>query len=106
MHVSPKPRKKTSKKRNILSKKNEKILDFIVDFVIILVPLTLLPQIYVIWVNGDTEGVSMATWALQFVLTIPLVIYDIVHRVHKLALMHVLLTTGFLLIVIGLLVKG
>lgn len=43
-------------------------------------PLTVLPQIYSIFTSHSAQGVSLATWALIFVVTFPWILYGIAHR--------------------------
>ena len=57
-----------------------RLLDKIVMVVAIVFPFTTLPQIYKIWVFKNVAGVSLTTWSLFFILSIPFLIYGIVHK--------------------------
>lgn len=96
-------RKSITKKKKV---KQNKLLDFFVDAAVIIAPLSLLPQLYSVWVNGSAAGVSLATWLLTFLITVPLIAYDMNHKALKLVFMHSLIATISLGIVIGILVAN
>lgn len=76
-------------------------LDYIVDIAVLLAPISLVPQLLRIWQSSDTSGVSMLTWLMTLLITLPLIIYDIKHGVLKLAFMH----SSIVLICLGIVVK-
>ena len=86
------------------SKKKFHPIDLIVDVAVVVAPLSLLPQLVVIWKDGATAGVSMATWALTLLITIPLIIYDMKYRAYKLVLMHSSIVVICFGIVLGLMI--
>ncbi|MBT4856294.1 PQ-loop repeat-containing protein [bacterium] len=58
-------------------KTKDKILDGIVSFICIIFPLTTIPQVKKIWMEQNVEGISLLTWVLYLVFTIPLIAYAI-----------------------------
>ncbi len=43
-------------------------------------PFTVLPQIYTIFSTHSAAGVSLLTWALIFIVTLPWVFYGLAHK--------------------------
>ena len=76
-------------------------LDYVVDLAVLLAPLSLVPQLFKIWQSGDTSGVSIVTWLMTLLITLPLIAYDIKHGVLKLAFMH----TSIVVVCFGIVVK-
>lgn len=91
------------KKKNSRNKES-KTLALFVDVAVIVAPLSLLPQLYVVWVEEKSAGVSLTTWLLTFLITVPLIAYDVNHKATKLVFMHTLIAVISLGIVLGLLV--
>lgn len=92
---------------NVKSSRSEsRLLGLLVDICIIVSPLSLLPQLFRVWLSSDVNGVSVYTWLLTFLATMPLIIYDIKHKVIKLAIMHLMIATISLGIAIGVIVRG
>lgn len=82
----------------------QSFLDVIVDLAVIFAPLSLLPQLIIVWRDGSNAGVAVSTWLLTGVLTLPLILYDVSHKAYKLILMHTLIVLISFGIVIGILV--
>lgn len=51
-------------------------LDLITNICSVVLPFTTLDQLYLIYVKGETAGVSAITWFLYGVLSLPLVVYS------------------------------
>lgn len=81
------------------------VLDLVIDIAVVLAPLSLLPQLILVWRDGSNAGVSMYTWLFTALLTLPLILYDLSHRAYKLIVMHVLIVLISIGIVAGLLVR-
>lgn len=67
-------------KRKFVDKNKDGVDDrlySISEFCAVILPFTTLDQLYIIYIQGKTEGVSMLTWFLYGVLTIPLFLYSI-----------------------------
>ncbi|MBR9677544.1 hypothetical protein GOV04_05360 [Candidatus Woesearchaeota archaeon] len=79
-----------------------RFLDELVNIIAILFPITMIPQMWGIWVNKQTSGVSAITWVGFFILTIPLLAYAYVHKEKKLFLMYSLFIVAYIFILIGL----
>ena len=87
-------------------KKKFIILDKMVDIISVIFPFTVLPQIYEIWINKNTEGVSLVTWSLFLLLTLPLFFYAYVHKEKKLALMYGLFNVFYVILLISVFVDS
>lgn len=69
----------------------------------VILPLTTLPQLYTIYVDRITDGVSIITWISYTILTIPIFIYSLKRKELPLILLNgiwILVNIG---IVVGLL---
>ena len=81
-------------------------LDKLTFVVGIVGPFTVLPQIYSIFSTQSAAGVSLVTWFLIFLMTIPWILYGIAHK-NKLILTCFALWGFFdLLVVIGVILYG
>jgi len=67
-------------------------------------PLATVPQIVEIYFRKNVSGISLLSWSLYFLLTIPLILYAVVHKEKPLILMYSI--NGFfnLSVVIGIFV--
>ena len=83
-----------------------KWLENLVGVIALVYPLSAIPQIIEIWMNKNVEGVSLLTWSLFLVLTIPLIIYAIVKKDRKLTIMWSLWSLGYVAIILGLILYG
>lgn len=83
----------------------QEALDIIVDFAVLLAPLSLLPQLVIVWREGSNAGVAISTWLLTGLITLPLILYDLSHKAYKLILMHVLIVIISFGIVVGLIIR-
>lgn len=52
-------------------------LDFLINACAVILPFTTLDQLYIIYVKGETAGVSAITWFLYGLLSIPLLLYSL-----------------------------
>lgn len=95
---------KRSRKRKKLPLYQE-TLDIVVDLAVVLAPLSLLPQLIIVWRDGSSAGVAISTWLLTGVITLPLILYDVSHKAYKLIIMHTLIVLISFGIVIGVLVR-
>jgi hypothetical protein len=90
-----------TKKRKKTALVKQTGLDYLVDIAVILAPISLVPQLFEVWVRGNASGVSIVTWLMTLVITLPLIVYDIKHGVSKLAFMH----SAIVIICLGIVVK-
>ncbi|MBI5397975.1 hypothetical protein HZB03_00795 [Candidatus Woesearchaeota archaeon] len=67
-----------------------RFLDKLILAVAVVFPLSTLPQIFTVWYYHNASGVSLITWSLYFLMTIPLLIYGIVHKEKPLVIMYIL----------------
>ena len=66
-------------------------------------PFTVLPQIYSIFSKHSAAGVSLATWALIFVVTFPWILYGIAHKDKSIIVSFTLWEVVNLAVVVGVL---
>lgn len=79
-------------------------LDRLTFVVGIVGPFTVLPQIYTIFSTQSAEGVSLMTWSLICLMTLPWILYGLAHK-NKLILTCFSMWGAFdLLVVIGVVV--
>jgi uncharacterized protein with PQ loop repeat len=83
-------------------KQKYKLVDKIVSVTAVIYPLTLLPQLYQIWSTENAQGVSLLTWFLLLIFTLPLVAYAFLHEDKKLTLMYSSFFLIYILIVLGI----
>ncbi len=69
-------------------------------------PFTVLPQIYSIFSSQSATGVSLATWLLIFIVTLPWVFYGIAHKDKSIIVSFSLWEVVNLTVVIGVLMYG
>lgn len=69
-------------------------------------PFTVLPQIYSIFSSHSAAGVSMATWLLIFIVTLPWVFYGIAHKEKSIIVSFTLWEIVNLMVVVGVLIYG
>ncbi|MFP3950435.1 MAG: hypothetical protein ACLFUZ_05105 [Candidatus Micrarchaeia archaeon] len=61
-----------------------------------------MPQLYQIWSTENAQGVSLLTWFLLLIFTLPLVAYAFLHEDKKLTLMYSSFFLIYVLIVLGI----
>lgn len=66
-------------------------------------PFTVLPQVYIIFHSHSAAGVSLETWALIFLVTLPWVFYGIAHKEKSIIVSFTLWEVVNLLVVAGVL---
>jgi len=81
-------------------------VDRLVAVTAVVYPLTLLPQLYQIYSTQSADGVSLLTWSLLLLFTLPLVAYAFVHHDNKLKLMYCAFFVIYVFIVAGIVVYG
>ncbi len=78
-----------------------RFLDRLVWGIAFVMPLTALPQLYTVWFERNSQGVSLLTWLLLAILSIPMVIYGFVHKEKPIIFMYLLWIIVDSLVVIG-----
>ncbi|HEV2403054.1 MAG TPA: PQ-loop domain-containing transporter [Candidatus Saccharimonadales bacterium] len=69
-------------------------------------PFTVLPQIYSIFSTHSAAGVSMATWLLIFLVTLPWIFYGMAHNEKSIIVSFTLWEVVNLAVVVGVFVYG
>lgn len=83
-----------------------RLLDNIVMCVAVIMPLTSIPQIYNIWFLRNITGVSLLTWSLFFIMSIPMLIYGFVHKEKVLILLNALWLIMYAFVIVGIVIYG
>lgn len=69
-------------------------------------PFTVLPQIYGIFHGHSATGVSLVTWLLIFVVTMPWIFYGMAHKDKSIMVSFTLWEIANLTVVVGVLLYG
>jgi uncharacterized protein with PQ loop repeat len=102
-------RHKYERAHNTNSKKQSgyiKFLDRLTFVVGVIGPFTVLPQIYSIYSSHSAAGVSVATWALIFIVTFPWILYGLAHKDKSIIVSFSLWEVVNLAVVVGVLTYG
>lgn len=83
----------------------KRLMDKLIYVVGIASPIMTLPQLFTIWIDGNTSGVSLITWASYEVFSVFWLIYGIMHREKPIIITQCLLLFVKALIIIGILVN-
>ena len=51
-------------------------------------PLATLPQIYKVWIEQNTQGVSLLSWGMYSLIGLPLLAYGLIHKERPLILLY------------------
>jgi uncharacterized protein with PQ loop repeat len=78
-------------------------LDKLTFIVGVIGPFTVFPQIYTIFTTKSATGVSLATWALIFIVTFPWILYGIAHKEKSIIVSFILWEVVNLAVVVGVL---
>jgi uncharacterized protein with PQ loop repeat len=102
-------RHKSERQRAVKRKKDTPYVVFLdkLTFVAGVVgPFTVLPQTYSIFSSHSAKGVSLATWALIFTVTLPWVFYGLAHKDKSIIVSFTLWEIVNLSVVVGVLIYG
>lgn len=80
-----------------------KFLDKLTFVAGVIGPFTVLPQIYTIFSTHSAKGVSLATWAMIFIVTFPWILYGIAHKDKSIIVSFTLWEVVNLTVVVGVL---
>lgn len=69
--------------------------------IVIIAPLTNLPQLLSIWISKDASGVSPISWFSFALISIVWFVYGILHKDKRIIIMNILLMFFQLLIALG-----
>ncbi|MCP3942873.1 MAG: hypothetical protein GY710_15490 [Desulfobacteraceae bacterium] len=87
-------------------KKKYTFLDKIVFIVTLFFPLTTIPQILKIWLYKNAQGISIITWFLFILCTIPLLLHCIIRKDKALTVMFSLWIVVYLIVIVGTAIYG
>jgi len=69
-------------------------------------PFVLLPQIIIIFVTKSVAGLSLITWSLLTLFTIPWIIYGFLHKEKPIIITYLLFLLLNLAVVVGIIIYG
>lgn len=98
MHVYPRRHHASHKAR---AKKS--VLDLMIYAIAILSPIMTLPQVLQIWVDRNTQGLSVITWGAYFFFALFWLFYGLRHHEKPIILSNVLMGALYIVIVTGVL---
>jgi uncharacterized protein with PQ loop repeat len=81
-----------------------KFLDRLTFVAGIIGPFTVLPQIYQIFTTHSAAGVSLVTWLLMFIVTLPWIFYGLAHKDATITVSFILWELVNLTVVAGVLI--
>ncbi|MBU0957374.1 MAG: hypothetical protein KKF56_01040 [Nanoarchaeota archaeon] len=94
----------------VLSKKEftsfRKRFDVLMYVLGILVPLSVLPQLYNIWILQDASGVSIITWSLFLISAFIWLLYGYVHRYKPVIIANLMWIFSEVFIIVGVSIYG
>lgn len=86
------------------TKKNEKrLINRICAVFAVLMPLTVLPQVYMLFSTQNTEGLSLAMWVLYTVCSIPFLIFGLTYKLGQLVVLNSLWIVMQSVMIVGIL---
>lgn len=101
--------KRTGKRRagekGVRSDKFKRFIDALISYSTILMVLTYVPQVYVIWIIHQYQGVSFWSWAAFLVSSLFWVFYGYIHRSRAIILMNASVAVMQFCVIVGILVK-
>lgn len=80
-------------------------LDLLTNICAVLLPFTTIDQLYIIYVKGETAGVSAITWFLYALLTVPLLIYSIKRKETPMIILNALWVVIDLAVFVGVVIN-
>lgn len=86
-----------------LSPRYVHFLDRITFFAGVIGPFTVLPQVYEIFSTKNASGVSLISWIMMFVVTLPWIFYGMAHKENSIIVSFILWEVVNLLVIVGIL---
>lgn len=80
-----------------------RLLDRITFFAGVVGPFTVLPQVYEIFSTKNASGVSLTSWVLMFVVTLPWIFYGMAHKEKSIIVSFILWEVVNLFVIAGIL---
>ena len=74
--------------------------------VAVVMPLTVIPQIYKIFYYQIATGVSLLMWILYSILCVPMLIYGLVHKVKPIVVLNFFWLIMQVIVIVGVLIFG
>ena len=65
-------------------------------------PIMTFPQLYKIWINKTTEGLSLVTWIAYFITAIIWLSYGVVHKDRPIIITNILWVVMDIAIILGI----
>ena len=86
--------------------KFKRLYDRLIYVIVILAPITNIPQLIKVWVEKDASGVSSLSWFLFSGISITWLVYGILHKDRHILLMNAALIIIQILIAVGAVVHA
>lgn len=88
-----------------IAKKNEKrFINRLCSVFAVLMPLTVLPQIYLLYTTQNASGLSLAMWVLYSIGCIPFLIFGYIYKLPQLIVLNSLWLVMQAIMIVGILV--
>jgi len=80
-------------------------IDYVIYVIVFVWPLSNLPQLHTVWIQGQTNGVSMVSRSTFAILSLIWMIYGMVHREYPIIIMNAILVVVQSAVVVGVLIN-
>lgn len=87
-----------------LTKRNEKrLINRVCAVFAVLMPMTTLPQVYMLYTSHNASGLSLAMWVLYAIGCVPFLLFGIIYKHAQLILLNVLWLIMQAVMIVGIL---
>ena len=86
------------------TKSLESTLNSMIGVIAVVYPLTAIPQLFEIWIHRNVQGVSVITWGMFLLFTIPIIIYCLLKKETKLVLMYSIWLVIYVAVISGVMI--
>tara|TARA_Y100000310_G_scaffold338091_1_gene426833 strand:+ start:255 stop:584 length:330 start_codon:yes stop_codon:yes gene_type:complete len=84
--------------------KLESILNSVISVIAVVYPLTAIPQLFEIWINRNVDGISIITWGMFLLFTLPIMVYCLLKKEMKLVLMYAFWLVIYVAVISGVMI--
>lgn len=85
-------------------KKEKRQIDYIMWMAGIVGPLTMVPQVVIVYVNKSANNISLMTWLLALLLCVIYLLYGLVHKIKPLIVANILWITLYIIFIAGIII--
>ena len=105
-HFINRKKKKSNNEENQSHNSWKKILDKCIYVIGLVGPIMTLPQVKIIWIDHQVEGVSLLSWSAFLVIAIFWILYGLAHKELPIIITNALFLILDTAVVIGILLYG